>query len=108
MKLITLSGLDGSGKSTQLELLKTRLGREGGKIAVFHAIEFSLANRMLRFFRGEKNFVPGKERAVASASSISLFLRTVFLAIDILRFRSFTKKLERDTIGSVSYTHLQK
>lgn len=98
MKLITLSGLDGSGKSTQLELLKTRLGREGGKIAVFHAIEFSLANRMLRFFRGEKNFVPGKERAVASASSISLFLRTVFLAIDILRFRSFTKKLERDTI----------
>ena len=98
LKLITLSGLDGSGKSTQLELLKAHFEQNGKKIAVFHAIEFSLANRMRRFFKGEKNFVPGKERAVTQASSLSLFLRNIFLAIDIFRFRSLIEKLKRDGI----------
>lgn len=98
MKLITLSGLDGSGKSTQLELLKTRLGREGRKVAVFHAIEFSLASRIMLALNGGGTFIPGTEKAVTRASSLSLFLRTVFLAIDILRFQLFAKKLKRDGI----------
>lgn len=98
MKLITLSGLDGSGKSTQLALLKTRLEHEGKKVAVFHAIEFSLANRIALAMNGGGTFIPGKEKAVTQASSTSLFLRTVFLAIDIFRFQSLTKKLERDGI----------
>lgn len=98
MKLITLSGIDGSGKSTQLNLLKTRLEREGKKVAVFHAIEFSLANRISRLLKGDTFFVPGKEKAATHAAFFSLLLRSVFLAIDTFRFRSFKKKLERDGI----------
>lgn len=98
MKLITLSGLDGSGKSTQLTLLKKHLESIGKKVVVFHAIEFSLANRISRFLKGSETFEPGKEKAATDASSLSLFLRKIFLCIDIFRFRLFLKKLQKDGV----------
>lgn len=98
MKLITLSGLDGSGKSTQLTLLKERLESRGKKVAVFHAIEFSLANRISRFLKGSESFEPGKEKAAISASYSSMLLRKLFLCIDIFRFHSFLKKLQKADI----------
>ena len=46
MEYITFSGVDGSGKSTQLELLREYLIGKGFKVAYFHAVEFSFANRI--------------------------------------------------------------
>jgi thymidylate kinase len=96
MKLITMSGVDGSGKSTQLNLLEERLRQEGYKTFYFHAVEFSAANRISRFFKRKQPFAPGEEKASTKASWFTLFLRRLFLMIDILRFRDLARKLRRE------------
>lgn len=96
MKFITLSGVDGSGKSTQLQALKQSLESEGHKVFYFHAIEFSLANKISRVLQGKKEFIPGAEKSVTKASAFSLFLRKQFLLIDIVRFRLLLKSLRRE------------
>lgn len=96
MKIITFSGTDGSGKSTQLGLLRGHLENSGKRVAYFHAVEFSLANRLNRGMKGDKTFVPGREKAATNASAFSLLLRKVFLAIDLLRFSSYLRRLRKD------------
>jgi thymidylate kinase len=96
MRYITLSGVDGSGKSTQLAFLKEHLERNDKKVSVFNAVEFSSANRIARFFKGEQKFEPGKDRAVTKASWCSIVLREKFLVLDFLRFRFLLRKLRRE------------
>lgn len=96
MRYITLSGVDGSGKSTQLGLLRQYLESQGNKVAYFHAVEFSSLNRIARFFRGEKTFEPGKEKAITKASWLSIVLREKFLFLDFLRFRFLLRKLRKE------------
>lgn len=95
MNLITLSGVDGSGKSTQLAHLKTKLESDGRKVFYFHAVEFSLANRLARFLGQRKDFTPGSEQAVTKARWCSIQIRKVFLFIDTLRFRWLMRDLDR-------------
>ncbi|NTW14891.1 MAG: hypothetical protein HGA38_00805 [Candidatus Moranbacteria bacterium] len=86
MRLITFSGTDGSGKSTQLSLLREYLEGKGFRVAYFHALEFSVGNRTLRFLKGKKDFRPGSEHANVTASPVSVFLRTCSLLVDLIAF----------------------
>ena len=96
IQLITISGVDGSGKSTQLTLLKNKLEQDGHKVFYFHAVEFSCANKIARILKGKKEFAAGEEKAITQASWISLQLRKFFLVIDIFRFKMLIKKLSAD------------
>ncbi|MEA2006935.1 MAG: hypothetical protein U9O20_02125 [Patescibacteria group bacterium] len=96
MKLITISGLDGSGKTSQINFLKDHLEDQGKKIYYFHAIEFSFANKLVSLFNKKKSKYDSQAEAKTSAGKISVFLRKLFLIIDVLRFGRFYKKLEKE------------
>ena len=83
MKIITLSGVDGSGKSTQLGLLQKKLESQGKKVAYFHAVEFSLANKLFSKNSTESGTA---KKAITEASFFSLLLRKAILPVDLLRF----------------------
>ncbi len=99
MKLITISGLDGSGKSKQIELLKDYLESRNKTFFYFHAVEFSVANRK-RFKNKDLRF---KNKSVVRANWLQIQLRKIALLIDIFRFKRLLKKLKVDYIISDRY-----
>jgi dTMP kinase len=90
LKIITISGLDGSGKSTQVEMLKKYLEAQDKRVFYFHAVQFSLANKLSKK-SGEKG-----NASVTKANLFSIQLRKIFLIIDSWRFRKLRQKLEND------------
>lgn len=90
MKIISISGLDGSGKSTQIELLKKYLEAQSKKVAYFHAVQFSIANKYKLQAESRK---PKVDKAVTKAGWLKIQLRKVALCIDLYRFKNLTKKL---------------
>ncbi|MFZ2976057.1 MAG: hypothetical protein WA055_05530 [Candidatus Moraniibacteriota bacterium] len=103
MKLITISGLDGSGKSTQINLLKNYLESQNKRVFYFHAIEFGIAKKIVNFrnkycliCRLTGKCKVYKEKSVTHANWFQIFLRKIFLKIDIYRFEKLYKKLEKE------------
>lgn len=96
MKIIALSGLDGSGKSTQIEMLKNYLKSQGKSFYYFHAIEFSISNKIA-------NSKKQKFGSVIKASWLKIQLRKIALLIDIYRFKRLVRKLNADYIISDRY-----
>ena len=87
-KIIIFSGLDCSGKSTQIELLKDRITNNGDKVFIFwsrggYTPGFQLLKDILRKVTGKKLPEPGHspQRDKALARPI---VRTVWLTIAIL------------------------
>ena len=90
MKIISISGLDGSGKSTQIELLKNYLEKQGKKVFYFHAVQFSIANKYNRQLTTNNS---QQTKSVTEAGWLQIQLRKVALRIDLLRFVLLRNKL---------------
>jgi|WetSurMetagenome_2_1015567.scaffolds.fasta_scaffold94316_2 thymidylate kinase len=103
IKIITISGLDGSGKSTQVEMLKNYLESQNKRVFYFHSIEQGIAKKTINFRNkyclicrlSGKCKTSRQENSVTKASWFSIQLRKIFLRMDLCRFRKLVKKLEK-------------
>jgi len=91
-----LSGPDGSGKSTQLDLLKKDLEAAGKKVYAFHAVQFSIVNRIARTIQPSRRTEPGKTKSVTKASWISVQIRKAALLVDLFFFNVLRKMLAKE------------
>lgn len=90
MKIITISGLDGSGKSTQIEMLKYYLESQGKKVFYFHAVRFSIGRL------GKGTVSTAGNKSIEKANWFQIQLRKLALGIDLCRFSKLVKKLEKE------------
>jgi thymidylate kinase len=105
MKIITISGLDGSGKSTQIEMLKKYLESQGKRVFYFHAVEQGIAKKIIDFRNkycllcrlSGKCKTGSQEKSVTRASWFSIQLRKIFLRMDLCLFKKLTRKLEKES-----------
>ena len=94
MKIISISGLDGSGKSTQIKLLQNYLESQGKRVFYFHAIQFGIAKKISGLFFKKSDAKENK--SITRANHFQIWLRKVFLEIDTCRFEKLTLKLEKE------------
>lgn len=104
MKIISISGLDGSGKSTQIGILKNYLESQDKKVFYFHAIQFGIAQKINSLKQKycllcriiKKCKVSKTEESVTRSGILGIILRRIFLMIDLMRFKKLLKKLEKE------------
>ncbi len=90
MQIISISGLDGSGKSTQINLLKEYLEKQGKKVFYFHAVQFSIANKYKTQNMEHETL---NAKSVTKAGWLKIQLRKIALRIDLVRFNLLRNKL---------------
>jgi dTMP kinase len=91
VKIVTISGVDGSGKSTQINLLEDYLTARGKRVFYFHVVEFGIANKIARLKSGaDKNVA---KKSLIKANIFTILLRRFFMWIDLYRFNNLVKKL---------------
>ncbi len=97
IRIITISGLDGSGKSTQIKLLKNYFESQGKRIFYFHATKFSIGNTYKIFSKKRRKLKVADEKApsITKEGQLQIQLRKIALQIDIWRFGRLIKKLEK-------------
>ena len=104
MQLITFSGLDGSGKTTQKDFFLKYVKNNNKKVYHFHAISFSIGNKILSKKDKKKNR-NGHLRSSAppktKAGKITILLRKIALIIDVARFRFLYKKLKKEKVNFI-------
>lgn len=90
MRIITFSGVDGSGKTTQADLLQKHLESKDLRVFRFHALTYSFGNVVLKnlnpFYNAPKSEEEKEKEAVHSASRLAIFLRKISLGIDLVIF----------------------
>lgn len=92
MLIITFSGIDGSGKTTQALYLTTFLKQKNIKVQYIHMINWSMMNKIGRKF-STPSFFKRKEKGNKETflKSLLIISRKVVLIIDILRFYIYFK-----------------
>jgi dTMP kinase len=91
MKIVTISGVDGSGKSTQINMLEDYLSSKGKRVYYFHVIEFGIANKIARLKAGTEQ-APA-DKSVIKANIFTILLRRFFMWIDLYRFKDLVRQL---------------
>lgn len=106
--IVTFSGIDGSGKSQYIVLLRRFLRRQGIPYFYIHSVNDSLTNRLVKRFPGFKSVIGPKDKILSEdakaekkkkkfrkISFSSYFVRIVILILDAfylrLRMNSFGK-----------------
>lgn len=97
MKIISISGLDGSGKSTQIELLKQHFEADGKKVYYFHTNQFSIS-KTYNILRPHKVIKKTHNESVSRAGWPQIQLRKLAFLIDTWRFKGFCRKLEAQNV----------
>ncbi|EKE11928.1 MAG: hypothetical protein ACD_14C00070G0004 [uncultured bacterium] len=117
MKIISISGLDGSGKSTQAKMLQDFLEKHNKKAYYFHAVQFSVPQATKTFFKkhclvcklfkkcriepqsSSEKVSTDEKPGVTKAGFLAINLRKIAFIIDVLRFYFLKKKLTRKGYG---------
>lgn len=103
MKIITISGLDGSGKSTQIQMLKSYLESQGKRVFYFHAIQHGIATQISNLKKycliccilGRCKIRKNKSEGITRANWLTIELRKLFLRFDMRQFEKLTNRLEK-------------